>query len=186
MKREVLKRNVRYFLFQRNIFLALTALLACSLVVQSLFLFSKQERVVIVPSVVERSFWVERGKCSPTYLEEIGLFLAGMLLSKSASSLPSQREVVLRHADPSFATTIRKKLLEEEELLKRQNASYVFFTHRVSTDMKKMEVLVEGDRLMYVSGSRVSSQQEGYILSFAYSGGRVLLTGIRSKDGRCD
>lgn len=178
MRRDLFEQNLGFLRFQRNIFAVLTLMLATSLIILSLFLFSKRERVVVVPPTVEKSFWIDQHGVSASYLEQYGYFLAQLLLCKSGSSAATQREVLLRHADPEYLPVLRKKLLDEEELLKKQSTSYVFYPRSVETNRERGEVRIEGDRLLFVSDKRVSSQPESYLLRFRYTGSRLLLTEV--------
>lgn len=178
MNNEIQKISHRSLLFQRNAFFALSGLLSISLVLSTTFLFWKSERIIIVPPMVEKEFWVEPRNVSPTYLEQFGYFLGELALTKSAQSAPIQRAIILRHTDPSFSTLLQKKLIEEEIRLEKEKASYVFFPVSVQTDIKAKEVRITGDRAIYVSGKAVSSDRETYVLSFNIQGSRLLLTGI--------
>ncbi len=170
--------------FQRNSFAALSFLLAVSVVLLTSFLFLKRERVVITPPVIEKAFWVDTNRVSPTYLEQYGCFLGQLLLSKSAQSAPAQRSVLLRHTEPQFFETLKRKLFEEEQTLQKQDSSYTFFPAVIQVDAKNNEVLIEGDRVSYVSGRQVSSEREGYVLQFKYTGSRLLLSGVSAKEKR--
>lgn len=178
MKRDFLDKSSQYLRFQRNVFAAISICLAVSLIMSSSFLFLKRERVVITPAVIEKEFWVDGRSVSPTYLEQFGYFLGQLLLGKSAYSAPSQRTLLLRHTDPQFVHILRKKLIEEEENLTKQNASYTFFPISVRVNQDRNEVLLEGDRVFFVSGKQVSSERESYILSFNLTGSRLLLSGV--------
>lgn len=182
MNRSFLEKTTQYLRFQRNIFAALSLLLALSLVILTTFLFLKRERVIVTPPIIEKEFWIDSNKVSPTYLEQYGSFLGQLLLGKSSHSAPSQRTILLRHADPAFVDVLKQKLLEEEELLQKQSASYTFFPVSVHVNPETNQVLLEGDRIFYVSGNQVSSEREGYILSFNYSGSRLLLSGVTAKE----
>ncbi len=182
MKKSILENTTHYLRFQRNIFAALAVLLSISLIIISTFLFLKKERVIIVPPTIEKEFWVDGKQISATYLEQIGYFLGQLLLSKSPYSSSSQRTILFRHSDPAFIGVLKQKLLSEEELLKKQNASYVFYPISIQTDLQKNQVLLEGDRVFYVSGKQVSSERESYLLSFRYTGSRLLLSGINFTD----
>src|SRR3984957_5845880 len=134
MKRELLEKNSEYLLFQRNIFAALSLLLAITLILLSALLFLKRERILVVPPVIEKEFWVDGKNISPTYLAQFGYFLGQLLLSKSSYSAASQRHLILRHADPAFVGILKHKLIEEEETLEKQNASYTFFPVSIQTN----------------------------------------------------
>ena len=182
MKRSYLETVTQELRFQRNLFLVLCFMLTAISLSLSLFLFQKSERVVVVPPVVEKEFWVDGKNVSAAYLEQYGYFLAQLLLGKSSYSAPNQRGVLLRHVAPEFSGALRKKLLEEEELLKQQNASYTFYPISVQANPKTKEVHIEGERVFYVSGKQISSEREVYVLSFTFTGGKLFLTGVSSKE----
>jgi len=178
MNRKFAEQSLQYMRFQRNIFAALALFLAIAMIPLCGFLFLKRERIIIAPPVIEKSFWVDRSKVSPTYLEQYGYFLGQLLLGKSAHSAPAQRSLLLRHTSAQFVGALKQKLLEEEEMLKKQNASYTFFPTAVHVNPTTNEVKLEGDRVFYVSGKQVSSDKESYILKFVFSGSRLLLTEV--------
>ncbi len=178
MKKEHLDNALKTLTFQRNIFVGLSFLLSSGVIVLSLFLFTKSEKIIITPPVIEKEFWVDGKAVSPTYLEQYGCFLGQLLLGKSVQSAHTQRTVLLRHADPTFAGALKNKLMEEEETLRKQNSSYVFYPIEVKVDPYKKEVILIGDRLLFVAGKQISQERESYLLSFSYLGSRLLLNGI--------
>jgi len=187
MSRLFLEKNLHYLLFQRNILAALAFLLVLALLILSVFLFIKQERVIVVPPVIEKEFWVDAQQVSPTYLEQFGYFLGQLLLSKSPQSAVAQRSVLLRHTAPAYAGMLKQRLIEEEEILKKQSASYVFYPIDIKVNMDQMSLLLTGDRVVFIGGKEVCQEKEGYILRFSYSGSRLLLTEVEAeKKGQKD
>jgi conjugal transfer pilus assembly protein TraE len=183
MKTVFKEKNLEHLLFQRNIFAALCVILALTVLLQSAFLFSKKERVVITPPFIEKSFWVDSSTISPTYLEQFGVFLGQNLLSKTSASSPGQRNLLLRHTSPAFSGILKQRLLDEEEVLKKQMTSYTFFTKSVDVDINKMSVILSGARSNYANGHSISNKDESYELSFIFSGGRLLLNGVKILGG---
>lgn len=141
----------------------------------------KQERVIIVPPVIEKEFWVDAQQVSPTYLEQFGCFLGQLILSKSPQSAASQRTVVLRHTAPEYAGTLKQRLIEEEEILKKQSTSYVFYPVDIQANIEQMSILLNGDKVIMMGGKEVCKEKEGYILRFTYSGARLLLKEIMAE-----
>lgn len=173
-------KSIESLLFQRNIFIALTGIISLTLLLSMVLLFWKNEKIIVVPPTIEKTFWVDAHSVSPTYLEQFGYFLGQLVLSKSSQSALSQREVLLKHTDPSYAGLLNKKLIKEEEMLSKQNASYVFFPTSVQVQPDSLEVLLSGERTLYVSGSPLSKKKEQYVLNFVNCGSRILLKGISS------
>ena len=127
MDRIFFERNLKNLLAQRNFLVGLSTLLAIGLILASSFLFFKTERIIVIPSIIEKEFWVDSNAVSATYLEQYGFFLGQLLLNKSANSADIHRTVLCRHTEPSYLAALKQRLIEEEETLKQQNASYVLF-----------------------------------------------------------
>lgn len=180
MRRSYLETVNQQLRAQRNCLLTFCFLLCCTGLFLSIFLFQKSEKVVVIPPLVEKEFWVDGRNVSSAYLEQYSYFLAQLLLGKSAYSAPNQRDVLLRHSAPEFVGILRKKLLDEEDMLKQQNASYTFYPISVKANSNTKQVRVEGERIFYVAGKQISSEQEVYLLSFTYKGGKLYLQGITS------
>lgn len=178
MKNAVLEKSLQGLEFQRNVFLAFSVVTSLSLLIVSAFLFVKKERVVVVPPVLEKEFWVDAQSISATYLEQMGLFLSQLLLNKSSQSAAAQRSTLLRHTDPLFVGVLKQRLIEEEEILSKQNAAYVFYPVDMKVNLSDMSLILQGDRLLFVAGKQVSSIREEYKLYFSYTGARLLLTSI--------
>lgn len=182
MNHDLLSQNLQSLRFQRNIFAALTCLLSITLIILASFLFMKNERIIVTPPMVEKEFWVEGKHISPTYLEQYGCFIGQLLLGKSAQSAPMQRTALLRNTAPDFVGPLKNKLIDEEESLQKQNAAYVFYPIEVKVYPQRKEVLLTGDRIFFVSGQKVSQEHEHYLLSFTYTGGRLLLNGVSTPE----
>jgi len=178
MNRMIFEKSLYGLEMQRNVLLGLSFLMSGTLVLLSIFLFTKRERIIVVPPVIEKEFWVDSNQISPSYLEQIGLFIGQLILGKSSHSAAAQRAVLLRHVDPGFVGTLRKRLIEEEEILKKQNAAYVFYPIDIKTCLADMSLTLSGERLLFVAGSQVSSKKEEYTLCFSYEGARLLLKSI--------
>lgn len=183
MNSQFLEQNLKSLNFQRNILITLSLIMSVSLAVLSFFLFTKQERIIVTPAIIEKEFWVEGNRISASYLEQFGLFIGQLLLSNSAQSASSQRTAILRHTDPAYINILRKRLLEEEEMLKKQSAAYVFFAEKILVDPQSMQVNLTGERQTYAGGKQVSSNKESYRLTFGYVGSQLLLKSVSANGG---
>jgi|694.fasta_scaffold03135_10 conjugal transfer pilus assembly protein TraE len=182
MNAEFYQKNIHFLEVQRNTCFAWALLSSLSLIIVTIFLFSKEEKVIVVPSVIEKEFWVDSKNVSATYLEQMGCFLGKLLLEKSPFSASMQRKVLLRHTDPSYVGILNRKLLEEEDLLLKQNASYVFFPIDVRVDLKNREIHLIGDRTTYLADKLISTAREGYRLSFNTSSSTLLLKSVTATE----
>jgi conjugal transfer pilus assembly protein TraE len=185
MERNFFERNLNNLTTQRNFLVGLSLFLIVGLILALSFLFLKEERIIIVPSVIEKEFWVESNSISASYLEQFGLFLGQLLLSKSAYSADIHRTVLARHTEPKYLGVLKKKLIEEEETLKKQNASYGFYLNNIFVNLDRLAVTLIGDRQFFIAGQQPTNENCAYTLYFSYKGGRLLLTGIaQEKEAR--
>lgn len=178
MERIFFERSLNSLLVQRNFLVGLSIVLATGLILVSSFLFLKTERIIVVPSVIEKEFWVDAHSISASYLEQFGLFLGSLLLNKSAHSADLYRTVLCRHTEPQYLAILKQKLVEEEETLKKQNASYVFYLNNLFVNPELLTVTLLGDRQFFIAGQKTSNESCGYTLHFSYQGARLLLNGI--------
>jgi conjugal transfer pilus assembly protein TraE len=169
------EENLKAIRNQRNLLFVLCCLLIFSLIVNSIFLLSKNERIVIVPPIVEKEFWVEEHKVSPTYLEQFGCFLGQILLTKSYYTAEAQRKTLLRHVDPAYITGLTERLEKEQEMLGKANSSYVFYITGIEVNLETKSVLLKGNRLFAVGNKVLSEEKESYLLGFSYKDSRLLL-----------
>ena len=178
MDRIFFEKSLNNLLIQRNFLAGLSVLLILSLILASSFLFFKNERIIVVPSIVEKEFWVDSNSVSPTYLEQFGFFLGQLLLNKSQHSAEIHRAILCRHAQPSYLSVLKQKLIEEEGILKQQNASYVFYLSNIFVNPQLLTVTLLGERQFFVAGKQNTNERCGYTLHFTYEGTRLLLNGI--------
>jgi conjugal transfer pilus assembly protein TraE len=194
MDRIFFERNLSNLLVQRNFLVGISTLLAIGLILTAAFLFFKTERIIVVPSVIEKEFWIDSHSVSASYLEQFGVFLGGLLLNKSAHSADIQRTVLCRHTEPNYLAVLKQRLVEEavlkqrlveeEDTLKKQNASYVFYLHNVFVNPELLTVTLLGDRQFFIAGKQTASENCGYTLQFTYQGARLLLNGISQEKER--
>jgi conjugal transfer pilus assembly protein TraE len=168
---------------QRNIFITAAAiLLACNLLL-SLSTFWRTEKVIVVPPEVKQSFWVEGGKISNSYLEEMTLFFAHLILDASPITASYQRDVLLRYATPESYGTLKTQLLEDEKRLIKDNLSISFRPASVVVDNAKLEAQITGDIIGYVGSQRISQTRETYKICYQYVQGKLLILSFQHLGG---
>ena len=78
---------------------------------------SGRERIVVLPPAVHRSFWVEPERVSREYLEQMGYFLAQLVLDVTPQSTDYQAKVLLQYASPGATGALRATLAATAERL---------------------------------------------------------------------
>lgn len=111
------------FEYQRNTLLGLTAALLFLLIIMSLCLFFRNERVILIPPEVRREFWVEGNRFSPEYLEEMAVYFLHLALDVNQTTLPYNTEILSRYADVEAVNYLREKYEKDIKKLKQNDAS---------------------------------------------------------------
>ena len=178
MNELIKEHTLRGLTVQRNIFLVIVFFLLVVTLALIALLFTKSERIVVVPPIVEKEFWVDGANVSATYLEQMGCFLGDLLLTRSSASADMQLTLAMRYTAPAFAGILSHKLSGELVKLRKDNASYVFFRTKVIVDPQNQIVTLEGDRSLFMGDKIISNARESYRLTFTNFGGRLLLASI--------
>ena len=159
--------------------LLLTAMVTNLILAVFVIRMSGHERIVVVPPVVHKTFWVEADRISPEYLEQMGYFLMQLTLNVTPQSVDHQSKVLLSYAAPSAFGELRTALAATAERLKRDGAATVFSAQDITVDERTMKVGVRGQLTTYISDRRVSEVAKGYAIEFQYSAGRIYLKTFR-------
>ncbi|MBL0941397.1 MAG: type IV conjugative transfer system protein TraE [Alphaproteobacteria bacterium] len=175
MKLLLLNARLRDIVAQRNSLLLICVSLLLIVFVQALYTLFKSEHVVIVPPEITQSFWVEKGRVSANYIEEMALFFATLILDNSAGSCAYQRDVLLRYAVPEAYGRLRAMLLEDEERFKKEQLSTSFKPASIQVNPKTLIAEITGDLISYVGQKRLSQVRESYRFAFTYKQGRLLI-----------
>lgn len=161
--------------FQRNVLAGLASVLLLITLLQTVFLFLKNEKIIILPPETKQSFWVEGNKFSPIYLEEQAIFFAHLLLDVSASNILAQGEILLRYTDSSAHEILKTRLFKEEARLKRDNVSMKFEIIECEVFPSQLMLELTGDLHAYVAHKKISTHRETYRVEFTSRSGRLFL-----------
>lgn len=178
MNEIIREHTLRSLTVQRNVFVSLVFCLVFLAMILCILLFKKTEKVIVVPATIEKEFWVEGSRVSPSYLEQMGCFIGDLLLTRSPASADIQLTILMRQVDPSFAPRLGEKLSKELAKLKKDKASYVFFKTNVVVNPESLSVVLEGDRTLFLGDKVLSNARESYRLGFSNFGGRLQLASL--------
>lgn len=182
MDQAALGSNIRKIVGQRNIFIALSVVMAVSSVCLSLLLFSKSERVVIVPTN-GASFWIEKDQVSDKYLEHMGTYLADLILNRSPADAEWRNQEILKHVHPKHYHELQRLLIRDAKDISMDQKSVVFRPELSYADAKKSAFIIEGAGEVFVGKADerltyAQSTKKRYTLRFKCESGRLSLTSI--------
>lgn len=175
MKFKLLYGRLDYILHQRNALFFLVVTLLILNFLQAIAVFFKRERVVVMPPEITQEFWVEKNRVSQSYLEEMTLFFAGLILEISAESASYKRDIILRNTVPEGYGALKTKLIEDERRLKKEHVVTSFQPNTVKIVLGKMTAEITGDLSRFVGEKRISQSRDTYSFTFLYRHGRLLI-----------
>jgi conjugal transfer pilus assembly protein TraE len=157
--------------------LAMTICLLLSLVVILNLLGSV--RTVVVPPSINKSFWVTRDKASSEYLEQMGSFVAWLVLDVTATSIDWKRDMLLSYVEPAAQGDLKIRQDLEASRLKRINASTYFAPQQLVPNEDSQSVVVHGRLRTLVNNLETAADLKSYRVEFAFSGGRMHLKAFK-------
>jgi conjugal transfer pilus assembly protein TraE len=155
--------------------LAATLLLALLVIGQLL----GAQRTVVVPPTIERSFWIDRDKASGAYLEQMGSFIAWLVLDVSPASIDWKKDVLLGYVEPDQHGLLKTRQELEASRLKRINASTSFAPQQLVAREDQQDVVVRGRLRTLVNGLETANDLKAYRIVFGYAGGRTHLASFQ-------
>jgi conjugal transfer pilus assembly protein TraE len=136
-------------------------------------------RTIVVPPSINKSFWVERDRISSEYLEQMGSFVAWLILDVTPSSVDWKREILLSYVLPDQHGAMKTRQELEATRLKRINASTLFMPQQLVPSEDAQSVTVRGRLRTLVNGQETSNDTKAYLVEFVYVGGRVHLKAFK-------
>ena len=177
MNISIYRSHLSKIISQRNGYLVLAgcALVICLLEAVIILLMVGRERIVIVPPVIEKSFWVSAQSVSPEYLSEMTMFFAGLRLNMTPDNSGLQRETLLRYTDPSYYNALNSQLVKEGDKLNDQHISMAFYSVNIKVNSKRLEAIIEGDLKTSVGDAAIPTRRVKYLVGYRYDAGRLLI-----------
>lgn len=141
------------------------------------------ERVILVPPAIHKSFWVESDKVSAEYLEQMGYFLAQLVLNVTPQSVDYQSKLLLQYAAPASYGEIKTAMAVAGERLKRDGAATVFSARMINVDERALKVAIQGQLTTFISDRRVSEVNRSYLIELQYSLGKLTIKSFKETNG---
>ena len=141
-----------------------------------------RERVVLVPPSISQPFWVSGGLASHAYLEQMGSFVAWLVLDVTPDSIDWKKDTLLSYVQPDQHGGLKARQEVEADRLKRLNASTYFAPQQLVPDEARQQVVVYGRLRTLINGLETASEQKAYRIRFHFIGGRLQLNTFEEVD----
>ncbi|MCD9026739.1 type IV conjugative transfer system protein TraE [Luteimonas sp. BDR2-5] len=137
---------------------------------------SGRERTIVVPPTLEKSFWVSGTSVSREYLEQMGAFVAWLVLDVSPASVTWKADTLLTYVEPDQYAALKTRQELEAQRLQRLNASTSFQPQQLVANEARQQVVIRGRLRTQVNAVETSNVPKAYRVQFRYTGGRIQLS----------
>lgn len=133
------------------------------------------ERTIVVPPSIDKTFWVTKDRVSKEYLEQMGAFVAWLILDVAPASIDWKKDILLNYVTPDQHGAMKTRQELEAERLKKMNASTFFLPQQLVPNEEAQSVTVVGRLRTQVNGQDTYADTKVYLVEFKHTGGRVHL-----------
>src|SRR5271169_4298260 len=146
--------------------LAILGLVVCvGLALMIMFNMVGRERIVLTPPAIDKSFWVTKDRVSASYLEQMGGFMAYLILDVSPSSVEWKKGTLLQYVVPDAYGTLQTRQDLEADRIKRLNATTQFSVGQLAPNEDDLSVNVKGRLATFINGTRTSDVEKEYVVA---------------------
>lgn len=132
-------------------------------------------RTVVVPPSINKTFWVARDKASSEYLEQMGSFIAWLVLDVTPASIDWKKDLLLGYVEPEQYGELKTRQELEATRLKRINAATYFTPQQLVPSEDAQTVVISGRLRTLVNNLETANELKTYLAEFSYSGARMHL-----------
>lgn len=150
----------------------IAALLGCLVIILNLI---GTQRTIVVPPSIDKTFWVTKDHASREYLEQMGSFVAWLILDVTPASIDWKKDILLNYVAPDQHGAMKSRQEIESDRLKRINASTFFLPQQLVANEADQTVVVRGRLRTQVNGQDTATETKSYLVEFQYAGGRIHL-----------
>jgi conjugal transfer pilus assembly protein TraE len=168
-RKDLLRRNQALGLIVGGLVIALVLSLIALLNVLG------SERTVVVPPTLNKTFWVTNEKASSAYLEQMGSFVAWLVLDVSPGTIDWKKDILLTYVEPDQHGAFKARQEVEAERLKRINAATAFAPEQLVPSEDGQNVVIRGRLRTLVNGFETANDAKAYLVEFSHGGARMHL-----------
>ena len=136
-------------------------------------------RTVVVPPSLSKTFWVSGDKASSEYLEQMGSFVAWLILDVTPSTIDWKKDILLGYVDPAQYGPLKTRQEVEAERLKRINAATAFAPQQLVASEDTQSLVVRGRLRTLVNGYETANDLKAYRIEFGFAGARMHVIGFK-------
>lgn len=136
-------------------------------------------RTVVVPPSLSKTFWVSGDRASSEYLEQMGSFIAWLILDVTPSTIDWKKDILLSYVDPAQYGALKTRQEVEAERLKRISAATAFAPQQLVASEDTQSLVVRGRLRTLVNGYETANDLKAYRIDFGHAGARMHVLGFK-------
>lgn len=140
-----------------NYYLKILCLLMAIGLILNASVFKVKERIIVVPPKVTAEFWIESGKASPAYIEQMGVFFAILGGNLSPENAGFNVDVLVQYLPIDRYSDLKADLVAQAVYIKKNNITQVFFPRSTKLTGEN-SVIVEGTVIRNIGTVKVSQE----------------------------
>lgn len=138
---------------------------------------------VAVPPSITKDFWISTaGTFAPSYLEQMGTFIAYMVLNATPASMKFQSEQLKPYLAPEAYGGMQTDLTAKQERFERYQMSTVFYPSQIYLAKNHCHIQVEGELKTFIGGKVGSSKTRKLDIGCTNVNGRFYVATIALVD----
>ncbi len=167
---------------QRNIAIAVGAILLLSnLLLVGAVVFGDKE-IVLVPNLLEKESSLTSGKMSPQYVEALTRDVVNVMLNITPSNTEYATKSILKITHPAFYGQLKFDLQKRAEDIINRKISTHFFPQTITIGEDVKSVYVVGKLTTYLGKENVSEEEKTYSIVYDYEGFKPLVVSFQEVD----
>lgn len=146
---------------------------------------------VAAPPAITKDFWISTNGFGPAYLEQMGTFIAYMVLNATPASLKFQAEQLKPYLAPEAYGKLQADLESRRSRFERYQMSTLFYPNQIYLSKSRCRIQVEGELKTFIGEKLGTSKMRRLDIGCKNVNGRfyvtsIALTGGNDSDGSAD
>ena len=138
-------------------------------------------QTILVPPEINRSITITNTSTSKEYLEEMGVFVAQLLLNASPTTIEKQNQVLLNYVAPEYYQALSQELIITKNYIKKNNISTFFIPRRVTGYEANNTVKLEGQFIVATGDNIANKSQRILLVTFKNNNGKISVISIKEE-----
>jgi len=141
---------------------------------------------VVAPAAITKDFWISTNGFGPRYLEQIGTFIAYMVLNATPASMKFQSEQLKPYLAPEAYGKLFTDMEAKHKRFMRYQMATVFYPEQILLSKSHCHIQVEGMLKTFIGGKSGSSEKRKLDIGCKNVNGRFYVTSLELIDSHTD